>query len=73
MMTHAQMMNGCHFTRSITYFDWLVQNINKRICIMSAYFTINPFTAGGAERRPLGRPQMSPFADISNYSFFFFK
>ena len=23
------------------YFDWLVQNINKRICVMSAYFIFN--------------------------------
>ena len=30
----------------------------------------NPFTAGGAERRPLGRPRMSPFGDISNYCFY---
>ena len=24
--------------RQLLYFDWLVQNINKHICVMSAYF-----------------------------------
>ena len=29
----------------------------------------NPFIAGGAKRRPPGRPRMLPFGDISNYCF----
>ena len=29
----------------------------------------NPFTAGGAKRRPPGRPRMSLFGDISKYCF----
>ena len=32
-------------------------------------FSTQPFTAGGAERRPPGRPRMSPFGGISNYFF----